>query len=241
MSPEVSSAINNIFYLVLFLVGITIYFMWRWGETCRTKVQVLVVKADGHGEYEYAKQEGGSVSLRKPGSDTIRMWPINELATIMVPYPNNGLVPKFLEKSIRQVTVDEKDWEPMINRSQYRGNIASPDVIGTLREFADEIENADQRQLLLSYTEVLIAAPTRELIASPAVLGNLVHEKVTEALITVNKQIIDNLSKLIKRMSKVVSPSTIYICTGIVLVAIGGFAYWLAPQIAEISRALSGS
>ena len=239
MSPETSMAINNIFYLVLFLVAITVYFMWRWGETCRTKVQVLVVKADGHGEYEYAKQEGGSVSLRKPGTDTIRMWPINELSTIMVPYPNNGLVPHFLEKSIRQVTVDEKDWEPMINRSQFRGNIASPDVINNLAEFAEEIENEEKRELLIAYTRTLIVAPTRELIASPAVLGNLVHEKVTEALITVNKQIIDNLSKLIKRMSKVATPGTIYICTGIILAAIGGFVYWLAPQLTEILRSVS--
>ena len=61
-------------------------------------------------------------------------------------------------------------------------------------------------------------SPNREMIASPAVLGNLMHEKVTEAVITVNKEMLDSISGLMKRLNKLVNPLVVYIGLGLCLI-----------------------
>ncbi len=234
MTPEVSSALSNVFYLIVGLVVIIIYLQWRWTKICRDNVQVLVVKSDGHGSYELAPQSGGSVSLKDPKSDTVRMWPINKLATIDVPYPSNGAVPAILQKQIRQVVVGEEDWEPLLNRSPYLHGVASPDVKTALLEISGLIPNPGVQERLATYASSLSAAPTREMIASPAVFGNLIHEKITEAVITVNKDMMRNLSQ----KPKTISPTMFYVCMGLVLVLLAVVTFQVVSvgqQFAEVS------
>ena len=212
--------VNYLIFLVLVLVAMTMYYMYKWGKVCRENVQVLVVKADGHGDYELAPMTGGYVSLKNPHNDSVKMWPINKLATIDVPYPGDGFVPDFMKKSIRQVIVDEEDWEPLLNRSPYKNHVASPDVKEFIEEIALEIEeeNPDLSRRLLALSGTLNPAPTREMIASPTVLGNLMHEKITEAVITVNKEMLDSVTTLMKRLNKIISPTTFYIGIGILAI-----------------------
>ncbi len=208
--------INYIFFLILLLVGMVVYYQWKWSKTVRENVQVLVVKADGHGDYELAPQAGGSVTLKNPHNNSVRMWPINKLATIDVPYPGEGFVPRFMRKSIRQVIVDEEDWEPLLNRSPYKEKVASPDVVEFLQECAAEIsaDNPSLADRLINVADSLNPAPTREMIASPTVLGNLMHEKITEAVITVNKEMLDSITGAMSKIGKVVSPTIFYVCIG---------------------------
>lgn len=210
-------------YLGAILVAMIVYYQWKWSKTCQTSTLVLIRKADGHADYELAPQEGGSVSLKNPHSGTTKMWPINELATLDVPYPGVGFIPRFMQKTIRMVLVDEADWEPLLNRSPHRTRVASPDVVEFLEGLATDLqatpENADSVQRILDLIDTLATIPTREMIASPAVLGNLMHEKITEAVITVNKEMLDSVTNLVRRLGRILSSTHFWI--GIGALAIG--------------------
>ena len=234
---SIFSPANYIIFLVLLVVGLVTYYQWRWGKTCRDNVQVVVVRADGHGDYELAPQSGGSVSLRNPRNNTVRMWPINRLSTIDVPYPGAGLVPSFLQKTIRQVVVDEEDWEPLLNRSPHRERVASPDVVVMLQQLIEKVDGTAYPELVeraMLLTDDISTAPTREMIASPAVLGNLMHEKITEAVITVNKEMLDSVSGLMKRLGKLVSPTMFYIGTAAILILLAVMAFMTIPKMGQI-------
>lgn len=195
MTPEAINAyftpLDYILYMMALLVGMVTYYQWKWAQVCKHNVLVLVQKSDGHGDFELAPQDGGSVSLKNRANNTTRLWPINELATIDVPYPGVGFVPNFLQKQIRMVIVSETDWEPLTNRS-----------------------------------------PNHEMIASPAFLGNLMHEKITEAVITVNKEMLDSIANVTKRLGKMVSPVMFFVGIGIVAI-ISIFAVYSTAQIAS--------
>ncbi len=228
---------NYIIFLVLLVVGLVTYYQWRWGKTCRENVQILIVRGDGHGDYDLAPQAGGSVSLRNPRDNTVRMWPINKLSTVDVPYPGAGLVPSFLQKTIRMVAVDEEDWEPMFNRSPHRERVASPDVVVMLQQLIEKVDSDSYPELVekaMLLTDDISTAPTREMIASPAVLGNLMHEKITEAVITVNKEMLDSVSGLMKRLGKLVSPTMFYIGTAAILILLAITAFMTIPKIGQI-------
>lgn len=60
--------------------------------------------------------------------------------------------------------------------------------------------------------------PDKKLIASPAVLGNLLHERVTEMVMTVSKDTMDKLTGLIAKMEKFVDRQTFYIGIGIIAI-----------------------
>lgn len=217
--------IAYILYLGSMLVGMTVYYQWKWTKVCRTKVLVLVKKADGHGDYDLADQDGGSVSLTNPNSNTIRTWPLTELATISVPYPGTGLVPQFLQKTIQMIMVEESDWEPLTNRSPHRQMVASPDVISELREIAALVDD-ESREKITDMIDQMRTAPTRELIASPGLLGNLIHEKISEAVLTVNKEMMDAIAGLTRKLTKLVSPTMLYVCTGILFAVIAVVLYF---------------
>lgn len=235
---SVFTPVNYVIFLVLLVVGLVMYYQWKWGKTCRDNVQVVVVRADGHGDYELAPQSGGSVSLKNPRNNTVRMWPINRLSTIDVPYPGAGLVPGFLQKTIRQVVVDEEDWEPLLNRSPHRERVASPDVVAMIRILVEKVDSDAYPELVekaIQLTEDISTAPTREMIASPAVLGNLMHEKITEAVITVNKEMLDSVSSLMKRLGKLVSPTMFYIGTGAILLLLAITAFMTIPKVGQLT------
>ncbi len=218
MAGKINQYIPVIFFVVAFFCGAVIFLQWRWGKVASENVQLLVVKSDGHGDYELAPQRGGSVTIKNPHSDTVQTWPINKLATIDVPYPGVGFVPKALQKTIRQVIVDEEDWEPLLNRSPYKEKIASPDVIRLIQDVAESVQDAKPELAitLAGLADELSPAPTREMIASPAVLGNLINEKITEAVITVNKDTIDSVTRLLSRVNNLLQNNTFYIGVGIV-------------------------
>ncbi|KKL24514.1 hypothetical protein LCGC14_2414530, partial [marine sediment metagenome] len=48
------------------------------------------------------------------------------------------------------------------------------------------------------------------IIGSPAVLGNLMTERITEAVITVNEKLMDSLSGLVHRLDKTITPQMFY-------------------------------
>ncbi len=191
----ISSPIFFLFFILAVFAGATVYYMVHWSTICKTMVQVLVVKADGHGDFSLAPQEGGSVSLKDPKSDTTRLWPINEMATVSVPYPSSGFVPVFMQKTIQLVIVDEKDWEPLINRD-----------------------------------------PKREMVASPAVLGNLLHEQITRMVMTLNKEVLDGLSAAIRKLGSLVSPTMFFIGIGIVVIFLAFMAYQIIPAMSGLKE-----
>lgn len=240
ITPEAVNAyftpLDYLMYLGAIFVLMVLYYEWKWARACKQNVLVLVQKMDGHGDFQLAPQSGGQVSLKSPKSNTTQMWPINELATIDVPYPGVAFIPEFLQKTIRMVIVSEEDWEPMLNRSPYREKIASPDVIEFIKELADSDPKISAKVNKL--VRELSPQPTREMIASPAVLGNLMHEKITEAVITVNKEMLDSISGLIKRLNKLVNPTVVYIGLGLIIILLAYVAFQVVPTVSNLAGEL---
>lgn len=209
-----------IVYLGLPFVLMIAYYEWKWAKVCKENIQVLIAQQGGGGEFRLAPKVGGEVSITNPNNNTIRTWPINELSTIDVLYPGVGFIPAFLQKTIRLAIVNEGDWEPMLNRSPHRDLIASPDIVSFLQSIADNNPDTSLATEINNKIAKIATGPTREMIASPAVLGNLLHEKITEVVMTVNKEIIDTLSGLVRKLDRIVSPTMFYICIGIVIIGL---------------------
>lgn len=224
-------------YLFVIFVGMVGFYQWHWAKTCKENIQILIIRTGGGGDYELApKSSGGEISLTNPDSNTVRTWPINELTTVEIPYPGVGFIPNFLQKTIRLAIVSEWDWEPVLNRSPHKDKIASPDVVAFLQKLAEEMDDKDEKAKAIKakineLVPNLATGPTREMIASPAVLGNLIHEKITEALITVNKEVFDKMAGLLNRLNKLVNPMIVYIGLGLMLFGVAYIIY----QLAEIS------
>lgn len=217
---EVNSWFTPFHYLVYLgavFVGMVVYYQWKWADTCRKNIQVLVAQQGGGGEYILAPKGGGAVSITNPNSGSVKTWPVNELATIDVPYPGVGFVPLFLQKSIRLAIVSEGDWEPMLNRSAHMRKIASPDMIMALETVA-ETATPEIRKALMTILDGVSTAPTREMIASPAVLGNLLQEKISELAVTVAKDIVNPLNEAIRKLGQRVNPTIVYIGLGLIAI-----------------------
>jgi len=184
-----------IYLIIIAFIGIACL-QWKWSKTAQNNVMVLVKRADGHGDYVLVPQKAGSVAMKEKQGDTIRLWPINEMSTIDVPYPGIGMIPLFLQKKIRMTIVDEEDWEPLLNRS-----------IG------------------------------KRLIASPAILGNLIHEKITESIITVNKEMMDNMNSMMRRMGVRLNPIVVYAGIGLVIILLGYIIFAVLPGLEDTGTA----
>ena len=239
LTAQYFSPLNYALYLLIVLVTMVVYYQWKWTKISRGYVLVLVVKSDGHGDYQLAKQQGGSVTLKAAHSETRRLWPINELCTVVVPYPGLGFIPGFLQKTIKQVIVDEKDWEPLLNRSAYNEGVASPDVVELLKRVAEEAGDTSTQQRLLQIANGLATAPTRAMIANPAVLGNLIMEKITEAVLTINKDVLDSLTSLSRRLGKSISPNMFYMGIGVLAIGIVFIGYQGYQLLSEIMDKLA--
>ena len=229
-----ASAVNSYFtpfhyivYLGVPFIAMICYYQWRWSEICKNNIQVLVAQAGGGGSFCLAPKVGGEVSIKSPTSNTIRTWPVNELSTIDILYPGVGFVPAFLQKTIRLAIVNEGDWEPMLNRSRHYEKVASPDVVTMLTEIAEDASEEIQDKIgrLL---KGISTSPTREMIASPAVLGNLLHEKISEVVMTVNKETLEKLDMALKRLGKQINPTIVYVGLGMVLILLAFVAYQLS-------------
>jgi len=181
------------------------------------------------GNFFLAPKSGGEISIRNPHSNTTRTWPVNELATIDVLYPSVGFVPEFLQKTIRMAIVHEGDWEPLLNRSPHLLKVASPDMVMALEKIRDSTEGTTKKKIeeLLKNVNT---SPTREMIASPAVLGNLLHERVSELAVTVARDIINPLQEVIKKLGARINPTIVYIGLGL----IAGLLVYLIFQVAAL-------
>jgi len=223
---------HYIVYLGTLLVVMVVYYQWKWAKICKNNIQVLVAQQGGGGSFELAPKEGGSVTLKQ--GETTRTWMINELATIDVLYPGVGFIPAFMQKTIRMAIVNEGDWEPMLNRSPHRENIASPDVVDFLEQLA--AENPALALRIQSVASRLSTGPTRELIADPAALGSLMSSTVMKALATVSNDLMDVLKSVNDKLGKKVglNPMFVYIGLGLAIALAAAAAYMAFSQSSDI-------
>ena len=225
---------HYIVYLGTILIVLIVYLQWKWARDCRENVQVIVARGDGSTLEKLVPKTGSSVSITNPNTNTTRLWPINELATIDLSYPGLGLVPLFMQKEMTTVILDEKDWEPMINRSPHRTSVVSPDVVKAIKSIAEECTDEKTSEILLSLVQNVRTSPSREMIASPAVLGNLMHEKITEAVITVTKDIMESVRGLTNRLVGLINPTIVYVCLGIIIVLLAVVLFQVMPEAEEL-------
>jgi len=221
-------------YLGSLFVCMVVYYQWRWANTCKNNIQVLVVQQGGGGDFKLAPKSGGDVSIQNPHNDTTRTWAINELATIDVLYPGVGFVPAFLQKTIRLVIVHEGDWEPLLNRSPHMQKVASPDIVMAMEEIAKDATDDAIKKRVLVLLDGVSTAPTREMIASPAVLGNLMHERITEVVATVAKDIFDPLKEVLKKLSKPINPLIVYIGLGLAVLLLVYVVFYINPLAEDV-------
>lgn len=234
METDFASWGRALLFLGIPFVLMVFFFQWRWARTCDRNIQVLVAQMGGGGKFVLAPKEGGQVTIRNPETDETRMWPVNELATIDITYPGVGFVPKFLQKKIRLAIVAEGDWEPMLNRSPHRRKVASPDVVEYLQKIAEA--NPTLKTGIDEFLGGISTGPTREMIADPAMLGNLMRSSVLKALATVSNDLMEVLKSLNVRMARFtgLNGTIIYIGGGLIIIGLG---YLIFQQI-QISKAL---
>ena len=207
------------------------FFQWRWAKTCANNIRVLVAQKGGGGAWQLARKEGGQITITNSQDDSVRTWPINELATIDVLYPGVGFVPEFMQKTIRLAIVNEGDWEPMLNRSPHREKIASPDVVKFLTSLAEKSSDEETKKEISKMADGLATGPTREMISDPAVLGSLMKSGVLKALATVSNDFLDILKSVNTKLSRVVgaNPIIVYIGLGLSVVLLAILIYLVMP------------
>lgn len=234
-------------YLGVLFVGMVAFYQWKWAHTCKTSVLVLVAQLGGGGNFFLAPKAGGEISIKNPKTGTTRTWPVNELSTIDVLYPGVGFVPAFMQKTIRMAIVSEGDWEPLLNRSPHRPRVASPDMVDALIRIANTA-SVTTKNAINELLEGVSTAPTREMIGSPAVLGNLMQERISELAVTVAKDIMNPLQEAIKKMGRRTNPIIVYVGLGLIIVLTAytvmqvlptaEYITEIAEDIAQIKRAL---
>lgn len=240
MTPETVNAWFTPFHYFVYLgtlfVIMVVYYQWKWAKTCKLNIQILVVQQGGGGDFQLAPKAGGSVSLKNPHSNTTRTWPVNELSTIDVLYPGVGFVPAFLQKTIRMAIVHEGDWEPLLNRSPHLQKIASPDMVKAFMIIA-EAAGGKTKEQIVGLLEDVSTSPTREMIASPAVLGNLMQERISEIVATVAKDVFDPLREVLKKLGKPLNPIIVYIGLGLIAILVVYVAFQITAfkEVGDLS------
>ena len=212
MEIDIASFGRAFLYLGIPFVLMVFYFQWQWARTCNKNIQVLVAQKGGGGAYKLARKDGGFVEIAQEDG-TVRIWPINELATIDILYPGVGWVPAFLQKSIRLAIVNEGDWEPMLNRSPHRTKIASPDVVAFLEGLAKD--NPDLTTLVAEFLAGITTGPTREMVADPATFGSLMRSNVMNALATVSDDLMEALKGVRTQLARVAGINSLYVYGGL--------------------------
>lgn len=232
------STYHYITYLFILFVLMVVYYQWKWAKVCKENIQVLVAQQGGGGAFHLAPKEGGVVKIEDSKTQTTRVWPVNELATIDILYPGVGFIPGFLQKTIRLAIVNEGDWEPMLNRSPHRENIASPDIVSFLKTLAEESNDEDAKKKIEKVLSGIRTGPTREMIADPALLGSLEKSSVLRVLATVSDELTDAMRSVNTRLSKLVSlnPTVVYIGLGLAVIVAVVLAFFQIPQAKEIKE-----
>lgn len=191
------------------IIGI-FFAQWKWAKVCDENIRILVAQESSGGKYFNAPKSGNEVTIVNNKSGITRTWPINELATIDVPYPGVGFVPKFLQKSIRLAILNEGDWEPMLNRSAHQRKVASPDVIEYLLHLADRVPKISNE--INAFLDEVSSGSTREMIADPAILGALKQNTIMQALAQVGDELTESIRGLRGQLSRLagLNPMIIY-------------------------------
>lgn len=214
-------------YLGTILVILISFLQWRWSKTSQNNILILVAEQSGGGRYALAPKQGGSVTIKNPNTGVGNTWPLNELATIDVLYPGVGFIPEFAQKTIRLAIVSEGDWEPLLNRSPHGQKVASPDIVVELKKIAEQLTDGEVKDHLKDMLTGVSTAPTRDMIASPAVLYNVIHEGVSRLAVTLDKGITETLEKAMKRLGQSVNPTIVYIGLGLTLVLLAVNLYFM--------------
>ena len=200
--------------------------MYFWERTCRTKIKVILVKTAGGTDPHYADKEGDSVTLSNPKTGWSGTWPINDLATIPLPYPDlAGLLPRFLQREIQTAIFVEGDLEPLLNRSAHRYNVASPNVANALQDALallpkdneEGVKLATQIDYILANTAT---GPTRELVASPDWVGSLRKSTALKALASVSDDLMEALKRIQTQLARFSGLNSTYVYIGLVLILI---------------------
>jgi translation elongation factor EF-1beta len=213
------SPLNYFLYMFVIFALMIAYYQWQWHKKAKDCVKLVIVQPDGSSDVDYVPKEGNTVSITNKDTGLTKLWPITKLSTFDMLYPGDGFIPKFLQKKIRTTIVDGTDWEPMVNRGQYSDNVASPDVKAFIRDLAEGLPE-DKKATLIAYADSLVTAPTREMIASPAVLGNIAKEKISELAVTIAKDIVNPLNEAIKKLGQQINPMIVYIGFGLIAIAL---------------------
>lgn len=194
--------------------------MYLWERTCRTKIKVLLVKqAGGAPVAYYLDKEGSEVTLSNKNTGWSGTWPISELATIPLPYPDlAGLLPRFLQREIQTAIVIEGDVEPVLNRSPHRAKVMSPDVYNYLLDMRDKHPELDAE-----LDKILTGASTglsRELIASPDWVGALRKSTALNALASVSDDLMEALKQIRNQLARFAGLNSTYVYIGLGLIIV---------------------
>ena len=213
----VASLGRALLYLGILAIPAGIYLLWKWDKYCRDYIKVLMIKADGSSGPIYVKKSSSTSVVIKNKDGTGKLWALSELGCVDDLYPNMGIIPKWLQRPIKMTGLYEENMEPFINRSPHLDRVASPDVIDYLKQWF-QLYGGDKGGAMQKYLATLSTTPTRKVIASPAVLYNLLYEKVTEAVITVNKEMLESINQLARRIGKPISPTVFYVGVGAIII-----------------------
>jgi len=220
-----SGLLNALLFMGPMAVIASLVAMYFWERTCRLKVKVILSKTAGGTDVHYAEKEGDSVTLSNPKTGWAGTWPISDLATIPLPYPDlAGLLPRFLQREIQTAIFVEGDLEPLLNRSAHRYNVASPNVANTLQEALDMLPDDEMGNKLATQIEDILAntatGPTRELVASPDWVGSLRKSTALKALASVSDDLMEALKKINNQLSRFAGLNSTYVYVGLALIII---------------------
>ena len=223
----------------------TLVCLWWWERTCRTKTKLRIIKQAGGVDVQLVPKDGSDVTLHNPSMGVTRTWPISRLATIRVPYPDvAGLLPRFLQREIDEVTLQEGDWEPVFNRSPHREKIMSPDAINFVRELAHKygLDETDSHGKVIREAQIpelgaeidlfltgVSSGPTREMIGDPSWLGAFKISTTLKALASVSDDLLEALKGIRNQLARFagLNSTFVYIGLGLIIVLQGFSLYHL--------------
>jgi len=220
-----SGLLNALLYMGPMAVIGGLVCMYFWERTCRLKMKVILVKTAGGTDVHYTNKEGDSVTLSNPKTGWAGTWPISDMITIPLPYPDlAGILPRFLQREIQTALFVEGDLEPVLNRSAHRENVASPNVVNALRAALEQLpDNADGGKLTAQIEHILAntaTGPTRELVASPDWVGSLRKSTALKALASVSDDLMEALKQIRNQLARFSGLNSTYVYIGLVLVII---------------------
>jgi hypothetical protein len=217
--------LNALMYMgPMAIIGLLVS-MYFWERTCRTKIKVIFCRSAGGVDVRYINKEGDSVTINNPKTGWSGTWPVSDLSTIPLAYPDiAGILPRFLQREIQTAIFLEGDLEPLLNRSAHRENVASPNVVNALvqaqsilPDTEDGHEMNKQIQNILDHTAT---GPTRELVASPDWLGSLRKSTALKALASVGDDLMETLNGIRSQLSRFAGLNSTYVYIGLCLIVV---------------------